>query len=139
MSEDIRWQQRYQNYSKAFLRLKEAIELANPSELERNGLVQRFEFTIELGWKTMKDLLVQKGFSFKPSPKDTFRQAAAAGYIEYAQELIDGLNIRNALTHDYDGHTFDLSEPKIRQRIFPALEKLTRFFEGELSTTHRND
>lgn len=86
MTEDTRWQQRYENYYKTFQRLKEAIELKNPSELERNGLVQRFEFTIELGWKTMKDLLIEKGFLFKPSPKDTLRQAAAAGYIDYAQE-----------------------------------------------------
>jgi nucleotidyltransferase substrate binding protein (TIGR01987 family) len=139
MTEDIRWQQRYQNYRKAFLRLKEAIELDNPSELERNGLVRRFEFTIELGWKTMKDFLIEKGFSFKPSPMDTLRQAAAAGYIDYAQELIDGLNIRNALTHDYDGQTFETSEPRIRKRIYPALEKLIEFFQTELNKYEAND
>lgn len=133
MSEDIRWQQRYQNYSAVFKRLREAIEIPEPSELERNGLVQRFEFTIELGWKTMKDFLVEKGFQFKPSPKDTFRQAQSAGYIHYAQELIDGLNIRNALTHDYDGETFEKSEPQIRGHIYPALQKLSIFFSEEFS------
>ena len=51
----------------------------------------------------MKDFLEEKGFNFKPSPKDTFRQAQESPFIDYAQELIDGLDIRNELSHDYDG------------------------------------
>jgi DNA-binding HxlR family transcriptional regulator len=43
---DIRWKQRFQNFEKAFLQLKEAMEKGNLNELEKNGLVQRFEFTI---------------------------------------------------------------------------------------------
>ncbi|MBM3437205.1 MAG: nucleotidyltransferase, partial [Bacteroidetes bacterium] len=62
-NKDIRWIQRFQNYQKAFLRLKEAIETEALNELERNGLIQRFEFTIDLAWKVMKDFLEEKGFS----------------------------------------------------------------------------
>jgi hypothetical protein len=46
--EDIRWKQRFANYESAFLRLKEAMEMKNLNELERNGLIQRFEFTLDL-------------------------------------------------------------------------------------------
>jgi nucleotidyltransferase substrate binding protein (TIGR01987 family) len=125
---DIRWQQRFQNYEKAFIKLKEAVEVQGPNELERNGIVQRFEFTLDLSWKVLKDFLGEKGFAFKPSPKDTVRQAQESGFIDYAQELIDGLEIRNVLSHDYDGVKFENSEKELRQIIFPALEKLYHFF-----------
>jgi len=79
----------------------------------------------------MKVFLEEKGFLFKPSPKDTFRQAQEAKYIDYAQELIDGLNIRNELSHDYDGFLFEQSENDLRNDVFPALKKLYQFFETE--------
>ena len=53
-NKDVRWKQRFENFEKAFFRLKEAIELKEPSELERNGIVQRFEFTIEVAWKNLE-------------------------------------------------------------------------------------
>jgi len=129
---DVRWKQRFQNFKQAFSRLQEAISQENLNELERNGLIQRFEFTIELAWKVMKDFLEEKGFAFKPSPKDTFRQAQEAKYIDYAQLLIDALNIRNELSHDYDGELFRLSEMELRNDIFPTILKLYYFFENEI-------
>jgi nucleotidyltransferase substrate binding protein (TIGR01987 family) len=129
---DIRWKQRYSNFQRAFLRLDEAVRMQQLNELERNGLVQRFEFTLELAWKTMKDFLEHQGFDFKPSPKDTFRQAQQAAYIDYAQALIDGLDIRNVLSHDYDGHKFLEAEAQLRRENFPALNRLLQFFEQEI-------
>src|ERR1035438_1583379 len=110
MEKDIRWQQRFQNFEKAFLKLKEAADKESLNELERNGLVQRFEFSLDLSWKVMKDYLEDKGFVFKPSPKDTFRQAQENGFIDYAQQLIDGIEIKNELSHDYSGEKFEKSE-----------------------------
>lgn len=129
--DDIRWKQRAQNFEKVFLRLKEAMEMKKLNELERNGLIQRFEFTIDLAWKVMKDYLEYKGFDFNPSPKDTFRLAQESEFIDYAQELIDGLNMRNELSHDYDGEKFEDSEQQLREETFPALEKLYRFYVSE--------
>ncbi len=128
---DIRWIQRFQNYEKAFLRLKEAIEMETLNELERNGLIQRFEFTIDLSWKVMKDYLEEKGFFFKTSPKDTFRMAQENNFIDYAQELIDGLDMRNELSHDYSGQKFASSEEQLRKETYPALDKLYKFFISE--------
>ncbi|MBU3675710.1 MAG: nucleotidyltransferase [Chitinophagaceae bacterium] len=131
---DIRWKQRFANFEKAFSRLNEAMERESLNELERNGLVQRFEFTLELAWKTMKDFLEEKGFSFKPSPKDTFRQAQEAHYISCAQALIDGLDLRNELAHDYDGHKFEKAEAQLRTETFMALQTLFQFFTQEIKS-----
>lgn len=132
---DIRWIQRAQNYEKAFLRLKEAMEIEELNELERNGLIQRFEFTIELAWKVMKDFLEHQGFDFKPSPKETIRLAQESEYIDYAQELLDGLLIRNELTHDYEGKKFEAFEKQLREETYPALEQLYMFYSLEGGTT----
>lgn len=123
-----RWQQRLQNFNKAFRSLQEAIHKKNLSELERNGLIQRFEYTIELAWKLLKDYLQAQGFSFPPNPKTTVRTAQTAGVIDYAQALIDGLDIRNNLSHDYSEKKFEASEIVIRKEIFPALTKLHQYF-----------
>lgn len=128
---DIRWKQRFQNFEKAFKRLKEAMDLPELNELERNGLTQRFEFTLDLSWKVLKDFLDEKGFSFKPSPKDTIRLAQQSDYISYAQELIDGLDIRNILSHDYSGEKFEKCERQLRGETFVALEKLYLFLLKE--------
>jgi len=128
---DIRWKQRFQNFNKVFLRLEEAINLPQLNELERNGLIQRFEFTIDLAWKVLKDYLIEKGFAFKPSPKDTIRQAQQSGLIDFAQQLIDGLDIRNELSHDYNGDKFEASEGVLREAVFPALKQLKQFFINE--------
>ncbi len=128
---DIRWLQRFQNFEKAFLRLQQAMEQQNLNELERNGLIQRFEFTLDLSWKVLKDYLEEKGFAFKPSPKDTIREANNAGLIDFGQALIDGLGIRNELSHDYSGSKFENSEAALRQEVYPALRNLYDFFTKE--------
>lgn len=132
---DIRWKQRFQNFEKAFMRLKEAVELPELNELERNGLIQRFEFTLDLSWKVMKDFLEEKGFTFKPSPKDTLRLAQQSNFISYAQELIDGLDIRNELSHDYSGEKFEKSEAQLREETFVAIEKLHKFLTNEIKSS----
>lgn len=130
-NQDIRWKQRFQNFESAYLRLKEAMELENLNELERNGLIQRFEFTLDLAWKVLKDFLEEKGFSFKPSPKDTLRLAQESRYIDYAQELIDGLDMRNDLSHDYSGQKFLTHEIKLRNETYLSLKKLYQFFQNQ--------
>ncbi len=130
-NKEIRWIQRFQNYEMAFLKLKEAMEQENLNELERNGLIQRFEFTLDLSWKVLKDYLEEKGFIFKPSPKDTLREAQNAGLIDFGQALIDGLDIRNELSHDYSGSKFEVSEEVLRDEVYPALQMLYQFFIEE--------
>ena len=60
---DIRWQQRFDNFDRALGLLREA--LANGpaalNQLEKEGVVQRFEYTLELAWKTIKDYLEESG------------------------------------------------------------------------------
>ena len=66
MNQDIRWRQRFNNFEKALLLLQEGLAKGAEklSNLEKEGIVQRFEFTFELAWKTMKDYLEFSGILF---------------------------------------------------------------------------
>jgi nucleotidyltransferase substrate binding protein (TIGR01987 family) len=137
-AKDIRWIQRAQNFEKAFLRLKEVMEMEKLNELERDGLIQRFEFTIDLAWKVMKNFLEHQGFDFKPSPRETYRMAQRSEFIDFAQELIDGLDIRNELSHDYSGEKFKNLERQLREETYPALGKLYQFYASQ-GGSHQTD
>lgn len=57
-AKEIRWKQRFQNFEKAFQQFDEAVSTIDKlSVLEKEGLIQRFEYTFELAWKTLKDFL----------------------------------------------------------------------------------
>lgn len=82
---DIRWIQRYANFHKACTRLVEVTEadrfMDDLSELEMEGLVQRFEYTFELAWKVLQDLLIYKGYEFMLGPNGTMKMAFEDGLI----------------------------------------------------------
>jgi len=61
----IRWKQRFENFSKAFKTLKMGVEVEQPNKLEQQGIIQSFEFTFELAWKTTKDYLESKKVIYK--------------------------------------------------------------------------
>ncbi len=82
MSKDIRWKQRFDNYLRAFRELREAVDIAGKRELtklEKQGLIQGFEYTHELAWNVMKDYLKEKGFVNIIGSKDSTRLAFKEG------------------------------------------------------------
>ncbi len=103
---DIRWIQRYDNYHRACGRLLEVTEgetsLADLSELEKEGLVQRFEYTLELAWKVLQDLMIYKGYDFMTGPNGTVKMAFEDGIISDHDGWRRMMNARNLMTHTYD-------------------------------------
>jgi hypothetical protein len=70
----------------------------------------------------------EQGLEFQLTPKGTFRQAQKSGLIHNAHVLIDGLDIRNLLSHDYSEEEFESAEKKIRQEVFPAIVEVKQMF-----------
>ena len=103
---DIRWLQRYSNYHKACQRLidvtQSGISVDDLSELEQEGLVQRFEYTFELSWKVMQDLLTYKGYEFMTGPNGTLKMAFEDGLISNHDGWRLMAKSRNTLSHVYD-------------------------------------
>lgn len=130
--EDIRWHQRFQNFSKAFALLREAIEeneIDNLSPLEQEGVIQRFEYTFELAWKTAKDYMTASGLQLvEVSPRAVIKEAFAAGVISDGQVFIDMMLSRNQLAHIYDNAKFRTILYDIKSRYLTALNQLHTFF-----------
>jgi len=120
MVQDIRWKQRFQNFEKAFLFLKEAIERPSLDELQAAGLIQSFEFTFELGWKTLKDYFEEMGMTLR-FPREVIKYAYQNELIENGGLWLEMLEKRNELTHTYDQVQTKKALHLIREQYFPAI------------------
>ena len=72
-----------------------------PSELERDGLIQRFEYTLELCWKTSKKVLLSHGVEVD-TPKNVIRELGQLNWISNPERWIDYIDKRNETHWLYD-------------------------------------
>lgn len=122
--EKERWEERFENYCKALRKLEEALHQKEFSVLEKDGVIQRFEFTMELAWKTIQDILNSRGYPDLKGPKPVIKQAFKDGIIANGQEWINMLEDRNKSVHLYD-ETLALSIfGKIQLQYFGLLADL---------------
>ncbi|MDR2898645.1 MAG: nucleotidyltransferase substrate binding protein [Spirochaetaceae bacterium] len=135
MNNDIRWKQRFQNFSRAFVLLRSAFDECSFDELnqlEQEGAIQRFEYTWELTWKTIKDFLEYHGVLIPPpaGSRNVIKQAAALFFDDAGidgETFIDMLVTRNELSHTYDFEKFKDALKDIQNRYVPQLEELYTF------------
>lgn len=102
---DIRWKQRLANYRKAAAQLGNAVDLAQSrelSELERQGLIQAFEFTHELAWNVMKDYFAYQGNTAITGSRDAIRESFEKGLIEDGEGWMEMIRSRNQTAHAYN-------------------------------------
>ncbi len=124
---DVRWKQRFENFEYALKTLSAAIELSitrTLSDLEKQGLIQSFEFTHELAWKVLKDFLENQGETEIYGSKDTVRKSFNSGLIENGEVWIDMINSRNLTSHTYNLETADAIFEKITEHYFIEFIKL---------------
>jgi len=103
------------------------------TELGQGGVVQRSEYTYELGWKTLKDFLQYSGINISPiTPKQVFKTAYSADLIESEEVWINMLSHRNIVAHDYDGEEFEEVLKAIHAGYLPALLSLKTRLDREI-------
>ena len=127
MSDDIRWLQRFANYTKALQRLSDAVALASQrplSKLEQQGLIQAFEFTHELAWNVLKDYLEQRGIFALIGSRDASRSAFQNGLITDGEAWMDMIKARNLTSHTYNPEVADSVTRDILVRFYPAFAAL---------------
>ena len=128
MNEDVRWKQRFQNYKKALVTVKNAVDLSQQrelSDLEKQGVIQGFEFTFELAWKVMKDYLEEQGIIGIIGSKNAIRHAFNKGIIEDGDDWMEMVEDRNLASHTYDEETAEKIFGAIRNKYYYLLKKLT--------------
>lgn len=90
------------NFIKALNKLEEGLlQYDVKNELLRDGLIQRFEFTFELAWKTLKEVFEEEGLIGLNYPKSVLREAFSAGLIENEKLWINMLKDRNLTLRMY--------------------------------------
>lgn len=129
--QDIRWKQRFSNYTKAMQNLTKAVELSNKrelSDLEKQGLIQSFEFTHELAWNVLKDYLEEKGISGVIGSKDASREAFKVGLIEEGEDWMNMIKARNLTSHTYNANVANEIVNNILQHFYPAFKSMAKKF-----------
>jgi len=119
---DIRWKQRFANFKKALAQLEEAVSLSKQRELsrlEKQGVIQAFEFTHELAWNVLKDYLDDQGEQNIRGSKDATRAAFKASLITEGTLWMAMIQSRNISSHTYDEETVELLFVAIIDDYFP--------------------
>jgi len=124
MSQDIRWKQRFNNLQKAFLQLQSALSKKEINELEEQGVIQCFEYTFELSWKTLKDYLEEQGLQNINGPKDAIQEAFKTGIIQDGDEWMNMIKSRNLTSHTYNEETAEEILKEIKENYFDLFESL---------------
>lgn len=126
--------QKFNNFQNALARLNEGIAKYNEAdELAGDGLIQRFEFTFELAWKTLKVIFEDEGLTGLNSPKSVLREAFAADLIQDEELWLTMLSDRNLTVHIYSQQLAKEICRNIQEKYVFALEGLlkgikTRYF-----------
>jgi nucleotidyltransferase substrate binding protein (TIGR01987 family) len=109
--EKPRWQLRFDNFSRAYTLLRQAIEILGERELstlEMEGVIQRFEYTMELAWKTIKDYLEADNIVFERiTPRAVLKKAFEAKLVTEGDVWLQALDARNKMSHTYNFSTFE--------------------------------
>jgi nucleotidyltransferase substrate binding protein (TIGR01987 family) len=100
---DIRWKQRFSSFEKALLKITEVVDLKDHklSDLEKEGVIQRFKFTHELCWNVMKDYLIYDGIQTVIDSRSAVREAFNKGIISKGAIWMDMIESRNKTSHAY--------------------------------------
>lgn len=140
-NEEIRWIQRFSNYRKALARLANAVALTEErklSDLEQQGLIQAFEFTFDMAWKTLQDFVFDRGYTGERNkPIRIIVEAASQGIIN---ELAwrDMYTSRNKTSHTYDEEIAEDVYAHVLETHYPLLVQLETRLQLERLNQEKN-
>lgn len=127
--DDIRWIQRYNNYSKALAQLTLFVQKQPLNDLEEQGLIQAFEYTFELAWNTLKDYLESQGETDLFGSRDVIRLAFKRGLIIEGETWMNMIKSRSLTSHTYNEEVAKKIVQDTRDHYFPAFLKLQAQFQ----------
>ncbi|MDP1615500.1 MAG: nucleotidyltransferase substrate binding protein [Methylococcales bacterium] len=128
--QDIRWQQRFGNYQKALDQLTKFMQRTTLNELEEQGLIQAFEYTHELAWKTLSDFIKSKGNTEIFGSKDVTREAFSLNLINNGEVWMEMIKSRNMSSDTYNEATTQKIIKAIRSDYYPAFIALEKRLTG---------
>lgn len=132
MTADIRWQQRFNNYRQALAQLETFFEPPALNEREQQGLIKAFEYTFELGWNTLRDLLRSQGDATLLGSRDTLREAFRLGLIADGEAWMLMIQDRNLTSHTDNRSTADAIAANISEHYLTCFQQLSMRLQQRL-------
>ncbi len=118
MNEEIKFA--LDKLNNSYAKLEEGVKIAK-EELQKDGVIQRFEFSFELLWKTLKIFLKDSGIEVK-TPRDSFKEAFKVGWVTEEHVFLNMLEDRNKTSHIYDQATASEIFRRIKDDYLPAMK-----------------
>ena len=124
LAAEIRWQQRFMNYMRALEQLERFFEPPALNEREQQGLIKAFEYTFELAWNTLRDLLRGQGNESLLGSRETLREAFRLELIQDGESWMLMIQDRNLTSHTYNRATADAIAANIQQHYLSCFQSL---------------
>lgn len=132
-NQDIRWQQRFENFEKSLNYLRDSLQLKDPDIIQQAGIIHFFELAFELSWNLLRDYLKEEGFDNVKSPRSALKKAFEIHLIEDGESWLELLSDRNLTTHTYDEAKAIEVVDLIHTKYFLLLESLYNTFKQMLN------
>lgn len=135
MVDDVRWKQRFENFQRALNQLSAAVRLSETrplTDLEKQGLIQGFEFTHELAWNVLKDYLEMEGIQGLVGSRSTVREAFKRGLVRDGEIWMDMIEKRNLSSHMYNQSVAEAIVSAVVERYHAAFLELRDRLAREL-------
>jgi len=130
-TKELRWKQRFKNFTRAYQQLASVIDRTpSLSDLEKEGMIQRFEYTFELAWKTLKDYLDSQAVE-AAFPREVIKQSFHYELIGNGEIWMDMLERRNMLAYTYNKDNFHQAVDLIVNNYFKEIKKLYEFLDSK--------
>lgn len=113
-----------EQFERAVTRLEEVLS-APKTDIVRDSAIQRFEFSVDLCWKTLKAYLEDKKGLVCSAPKECFREAYRQNIISYDEDWIKFVELRNETSHTY--------KEELAEKVFTELPNALRHFKELLT------
>lgn len=130
IAQDIRRIQRLGHFNKALSQLTKLIDNEKLNELEKQGLIQAFEYTYELSWNTLKDYFEAQGETGIHGSRDAIRLAFRGGLIEDGETWMDMMKTRTLTSHTNNEDVAEYIAGKIINLYFSEFLRLKTKMES---------
>lgn len=122
----------YNAFKKAFLKLKEFVETDNGSEKDRGAIINAYQYTFELFWKTLQRYMQQQEMLDEQGPGSVIRTAFQYNIIDNGPLYMSMLKDRNLVTHTYKEDVAEEIHCRIREEYIDELENFIKYFDKKI-------
>lgn len=122
----------YTAFKRAYLKLKEFIELDDKTEVSKAAIIHAFEYTFELWWKALQRYVEYIGTVDQYGPSATIKNAFQYNLLEDGQIWMDMLRDRNLTAHTYKEDIANDIYERIISIHIKALEKFVEDFDNKI-------